>query len=130
MSHHNAASSVDSINLNATGADRPVPIAEPGVPGRETHERSAALERGGSLVGAVSDSLCAPSIVGLDAGLLFTLVAENVRDYAIFLMDVNGIIRCWGESARLMKWWTRQQAEGGHLRMLYPDGGSEDGTAE
>ena len=130
MSHHNAASSVDSINLNATGADRPVPSAEPGVPARETHERSAALERGGSLVGAVSDSLCAPSIVGLDAGLLFTLVAENVRDYAIFLMDVNGIIRCWGESARLMKWWTRQQAEGGHLRMLYPDGGSEDGTAE
>jgi hypothetical protein len=57
-------------------------------------------------------------------------VAENVRDYGIFLIDVNGIIRCWGEGARLMKWWTRQHAEGAHLRMLYPDGGSEDGTAE
>jgi len=45
-------------------------------------------------------------------------------------MDADGIIRCWGESARLMKWWTRQQAVGSHLRFLYPDGGSEDGTAE
>ncbi len=29
-----------------------------------------------------------------------------------------------------MKWWTRQQTEGAHLRLLYKDGGSEDGTAE
>lgn len=29
-----------------------------------------------------------------------------------------------------MKWWTREEAEGAHLRLLYPDGGSEDGTAE
>jgi PAS domain S-box-containing protein len=62
--------------------------------------------------------------------LLYTLVAENVRDYAMFLMDPRGIIRCWGESARLMKWWTSEQVEGAHLRMLYPDGGAEDGTAE
>jgi PAS domain S-box-containing protein len=61
---------------------------------------------------------------------VFTLLAENVRDYAVFLMEANGIIRCWGEGARLMKWWTRRQAEGAHLRLLYPDGGSEDGTAE
>ena len=48
---------------------------------------------------------------------MISLLADNVRDYAIFLMDSNGIIRCWGESARLMKWWTKQ-AEGSHLRML------------
>jgi PAS domain S-box-containing protein len=74
--------------------------------------------------------MCAPDLPGLNADLLYTLVADNVRDYAIFLLDVNGIIRCWGESARLMKWWTRQQAEGAHLRLLYPDGGAEDGAAE
>jgi PAS domain S-box-containing protein len=60
----------------------------------------------------------------------FAALAENVRDYAIFLMDRDGVITLWGEGARLMKWWTRQEAEGGHLRMLYPEGGSEDGTAE
>ena len=73
---------------------------------------------------------CAPEVAGLRPDLIYTLVAENVRDYAIFLMDRDGVIRCWGEGARLMKWWTKEQAEGGHLRMLYPDGGSEDGTAE
>jgi PAS domain S-box-containing protein len=61
---------------------------------------------------------------------LFTILADHVRDYAIFLMDTDGIIRYWGEGARLMKRWTKEQAEGGHLRMLYPDGGAEDGTAE
>jgi PAS domain S-box-containing protein len=60
----------------------------------------------------------------------FSALAENVRDYGIFLMDPDGIITFWGEGARLIKGWTKAQAEGSHLRMLYPDGGSEDGGAE
>lgn len=115
---------------NATGAPEPLPSPSPGTPGREAHEREAAHHRGGSHLLYPAEPLCAPDLPGLRADLLYTLVADNVRDYAIFLMDVNGVIRCWGEGARLMKWWTRQQAEGAHLRLLYPDGGSEDGTAE
>lgn len=57
-------------------------------------------------------------------------LSENVRDYAIFVMDAEGIIVYWGMGAHLMKWWTKEEAEGSHLRMLYPEGGSEDGTAE
>jgi PAS domain S-box-containing protein len=64
------------------------------------------------------------------ANRAFAALAENVRDYAIFLMDPEGVITFWGEGARLIKWWSREEAEGAHLRMLYPDGGSEDGTAE
>ncbi|HZG44369.1 MAG TPA: ATP-binding protein, partial [Longimicrobium sp.] len=64
------------------------------------------------------------------AHLAFAALAENVRDYAIFLMDPDGVITFWGEGARLIKWWSREETEGAHLRMLYPDGGSEDGTAE
>ena len=60
----------------------------------------------------------------------FAALSENVRDYAIFLLDTDGVIIYWGEGARLMKWWTRDEAEGAHLRLLYPEGGSEDGTAE
>ena len=60
----------------------------------------------------------------------FAALADNVRDYAIFLMDPQGVITYWGEGARHIKWWTRDQAEGAHLRLLYPAGGSEDGTAE
>jgi PAS domain S-box-containing protein len=120
----------ESIDPNATGADAPLPSADPGAPGRESHERRSALKRGRSRPEFPPQPLCAPKVPGLEAELLYTLVAENVRDYAIFLMDPNGIILCWGEGARLLKWWTREQAEGSHLRILYPDGGSEDGTAE
>src|SRR3954470_17305803 len=103
---------------------------EPHITAREDEERREALARGAERGSEPDYTLCAPDVKGLRPELIYTLLAENVRDYAIFLMDANGIIRCWGESARLMKWWTRQQAEGAHLRMLYPDGGSEDGTAE
>ncbi|MCU1384131.1 MAG: hypothetical protein JWL71_2828 [Acidobacteria bacterium] len=98
--------------------------------GRESHERQAALARGQIRDADGRPATCAPDIAGLRPEQLFTLLSDNVRDYAVFLMDVDGIIRCWGESARLMKWWTAPQAEGSHLRMLYVDGGAEDGTAE
>jgi hypothetical protein len=38
------------------------------------------------------------------AARAFAQLAENVRDYAIFLMDPTGRIVFWGEGARLMKW--------------------------
>ena len=117
----------ESPHEQATGASHPLG-GTPGTAGRETQEREAAFARAATK--SPSDDLCSPSLPGLRAPLLYSLVAENVRDYAIFLMDPNGVITCWGEGARLMKWWTKEQAEGGHLRMLYPDGGSEDGTAE
>jgi PAS domain S-box-containing protein len=93
----------------------------------EARERDAAFARGRR---TPPKELCAPEIEGLDADLIYTLVAENVRDYAIFLMDRDGVIECWGEGARLLKWWTKEQAEGAHLRLLYPEGGAEDGTAD
>jgi PAS domain S-box-containing protein len=64
------------------------------------------------------------------AARAFAALADNVRDYAIFLMNPDGVITFWGEGARLIKWWTKEQAEGAHLRLLYPPGGAEDGTAE
>jgi PAS domain S-box-containing protein len=119
-----------ALDLNATGAGQALPSSEPGAAGRESYERRAALARGEARANEPPYVPCAPDIPGLSADLVYTLVAENVRDYAIFLLDADGIIRCWGEGARLMKWWTRHQAEGAHLRMLYVDGGSEDGNAE
>ena len=115
---------------NATGATEPLPRPDPGMAGREAHERAAAISRGEQCGSGATAPICTPDIEGLRPELLFTLLADNVRDYAIVLLDVDGIIRCWGESARLMKWWSPTQAEGSHLRLLYPDGGSEDGTAE
>lgn len=100
--------------------------------GREAQEREAAWRRGRERQAAgATGHAGGPS--GADPELAryaFAALAENVRDYAIFLMDADAIIRFWGEGAHLLKRWTREQVEGGHLRLLYPDGGAEDGTAE
>lgn len=103
---------------------------------QESREREAARAHGERRVLERKDRPAPPpvaraSIPGQVVAMpFFAALAENVRDYAIFLLDPQGIIAYWGEGARLMKWWTRDQAEGAHLRLLYPDGGSEDGTAE
>jgi PAS domain S-box-containing protein len=98
-------------------------------PGRETLEREAAYRRGEELAARRARG---EKIVKHAAAVPFALssLIEEVREYAMFVADADGIIQLWGESARLMKWFTKEQAEGAHLRMLYPDGGSDDGTAE
>ena len=106
--------------------ERPRPHAS------ESAEREAALRRGRerrfqSAVHGGEESERHPLWTTNPA---FAALAENVRDYAIFLLDPAGVITFWGEGAHLMKWWTRDEAEGAHLRLLYPEGGSEDGTAE
>ena len=119
-------------NPNATGAPNPLQGHDPGIPGRETHERQAAWLRGEmdgeEGIRHLPASLADP--IALRAPRLFPILSDNIRSYAIVLMDVDGIIRHWGEGARLMKWWTKAQANGAHLRLLYPDGGASDGTAE
>jgi PAS domain S-box-containing protein len=102
----------------------------------EERERVAARQRGlererersaGRVPARDADRGRSPAGVAARA---FAALAENVRDYAIFLMDREGVITFWGEGARLIKWWTKDEAEGAHLRLLYTAGGSGDGTAE
>jgi PAS domain S-box-containing protein len=109
----------------------------------EARERSAARRRAAARAGesapagarpvAESDASPEPATLHsspIPADPAFTALADNVRDYAIFLLNRDGVITYWGEGARLMKWWSKDEAEGSHLRLLYPDDGSEDGTAE
>ncbi|HEX8359272.1 MAG TPA: ATP-binding protein [Longimicrobium sp.] len=117
---------------DATGNPAGLPPVPVGGPGRETAEREGALRRGAEADAGAErprDPYTGRASPAL-AHRAFAALAENSRDFAIFLMDPHGIITFWGEGARLMKWWSKAQVEGGHLRMLYPDGGSEDGTAE
>ena len=118
------------MHEEATDPDRPAGLAP------EERERIDAVRRGqereqeriaGRTATRDSSSGQAPRSIAARA---FGALAENVRDYAIFLMDPRGVITFWGEGARLVKWWTKDQAEGAHLRLLYPAGGSDDGTAE
>jgi PAS domain S-box-containing protein len=107
-----------------------------GSSGRESREREEAWKRGELRAtqraqgGTDTPNLNAVLDATGVAQRAFIALADNVRDYAIFLMDPEGIITYWGEGARLIKWWTRDQVEGAHFRVLYPDGGAEDGTAE
>src|SRR4051812_39215000 len=64
----------------------------------ESLERELALARGSDVRGI--GSACVPDVPGLEPERIYSLVAESTREYAIFLMDRDGIIRCWGESAR------------------------------
>ncbi len=116
----------------ATGNPEGLPPVPIGTPTREAVEREAALRRGAQAAAGAPpprDPYTGRGTPEL-AHRAFAALAEDSRDFAIFLMDPDGIITFWGEGARLIKWWSKAQAEGGHLRLLYPDGGSEDGTAE
>ena len=95
----------------------------------ESRERRAAFARAAA-VGDASPARTRIPEYDRIGGRAFEALADNARDYAIFLLDAEGVITYWGEGARLMKWWSKRHAEGAHLRMLYPDGGSEDGTAD
>lgn len=106
--------------------------AEPAEESPETLERKAAWRRAQEVARrrASGETVQASPEALARLGMSCALMVDSVREYAMFILDPDGIIQLWGESARLMKWFTKEQAEGGHLRMLYPDGGSNDGTAE
>jgi PAS domain S-box-containing protein len=102
-------------------------------PALEDLERESARRRGVERRGGVRGDTWPADQESRQPGApdpAFRALADNVRDYAIFLLDPAGIITFWGEGARLMKGWSREEAEGAHLRLMYPSGGSDDGTAE
>jgi PAS domain S-box-containing protein len=96
----------------------------------ETREREAAWARREARAREPYEAPSWPGPSVVKSPHLLDILVNSVREYAIFFLDPNGIITLWGESARLMKWWTKEETQGSHLRMMYPDGGSEDGTAE
>jgi PAS domain S-box-containing protein len=114
-----------------TPPDPPFPAEVPRPHASETAEREVALRRGRRRrLQPGEDDGSATRKALWASNPAFAALADNVRDYAVFLMDRDGVITFWGEGAHLMKWWTSEEAEGSHLRLLYPEGGAEDGTAE
>ncbi|HSR23823.1 MAG TPA: PAS domain S-box protein, partial [Candidatus Eisenbacteria bacterium] len=59
-----------------------------------------------------------------DAGLLnererLRLVVDNVRDYAIFMLDAQGRVGSWGPGAERIKGYSRDQIIGRHFSVFY-----------
>ena len=53
---------------------------------------------------------------------MFRLLVENVHDYAIFMLDPNGIVSSWNAGARAIKGYANEEIIGRHFSIFYtPD---------
>jgi PAS domain S-box-containing protein len=61
----------------------------------------------------------AQTIARLEADTFRRLV-ESTVDYAIFMLDTNGIVRSWNEGARRVKGYEAEEIIGKHFSIFYP----------
>jgi PAS domain S-box-containing protein len=50
----------------------------------------------------------------------FRLMVDVVRDYAIFMLDTDGLVTSWNLGAERTKGWTAAEIIGQHFRTFYP----------
>ena len=60
----------------------------------------------------------------------FSQVISDVKGFAIFMTDVNGLISTWSTGCKLMKEYTAEEVIGQHYKMLFPDFLREEGLPE
>jgi PAS domain S-box-containing protein len=51
---------------------------------------------------------------------LYRLLVESVTDYAIFVLDPNGVVRSWNPGAQRLKGYTEDEIVGKHFSVFYP----------
>ena len=49
----------------------------------------------------------------------FRTLVENIRDYAIFMLDADGVVTEWTEGARRVKGYAAEEVLGRHVSMFY-----------
>ena len=95
----------------------------------------AGVALGGSLLGAAIDEERARSIAILEEKTRalerelalqrseerFRLLVEAVMDYAIFMLDPNGIVSSWNMGAERMKGYKASEIVGSHFSRFYPE---------
>ena len=60
----------------------------------------------------------------------FRLLVDSVKDYAIFMLDVEGRIRSWNAGARELKGYSEEEVLGRHISTFYTDEDRRGGLAE
>jgi PAS domain S-box-containing protein len=60
----------------------------------------------------------------------FRLLVESVRDYAIFMLDTDGIVRSWNAGAQAIKGYTAEEIIGRHFSTFYTPEDREAGKPE
>ena len=61
--------------------------------------------------------LAAEALVASEAR--FRTLVENIRDYAIFMLDADGVVTGWPEGARQVKGYAAEEVIGRHVSMFY-----------
>ena len=61
---------------------------------------------------------------------LYRLLVDNVRDYAIFVLNPEGRVVSWNAGAERIKGYTADEIIGQHYRIFYPDDERDSGTPE
>ena len=51
----------------------------------------------------------------------YRLLIDGIKDYAIFMLDVDGCVVSWNEGARRLKGWNEQEILGRHFSQFYPE---------
>ena len=74
------------------------------------------------LRGAWVASSASPVQSGFVNDEMFRLLVENVRDYAIFLLDPHGFVTTWNAGAEYIKGYAKEEIIGRHFSVFYmPD---------
>jgi hypothetical protein len=60
----------------------------------------------------------------------FRLLVEGVSEYAIFMLDVNGLVATWNAGAQRIKGYEAGEIIGQHFRKFYPPEALESGWPE
>ena len=59
--------------------------------------------------------------IDLSSEEVFRALVETVRDYAIFMLDPEGIISTWNPGAQRLKLYTADEIIGKHFSIFYPE---------
>ena len=61
---------------------------------------------------------------------MIQLLVDNIRDYAIILLDTKGHVLSWSSAAERLKGWTASEIIGQHFSRFYPREDLEKGKTE
>jgi PAS domain S-box-containing protein len=62
-----------------------------------------------------------PGLPAIGSDALYRLLVENIKDYAVFLLDANGCVVTWNAGARRIKGYTAGEIVGKHFSIFYPE---------
>lgn len=77
-----------------------------------------------------NDPLNGGKLISLHEEQLYHLMIGEVEDYAILMLDRNGVIRNWNKGAEKIKGYTKEEAVGMNFRMFYRPEDREAGLPE